>query len=37
MSSSPEQTRDTSDFEVRDSTPNAATRSSTERVDTPLT
>ena len=29
--------RDTSDFEIPDSAPNAATRSSTERVDTPAT
>ena len=29
--------RDTSDFDIPDSAPNAATRSSTDRVDTPAT
>ena len=29
--------RDTSDFEIPDSAPSAATRSSTDRVDTPAT
>ena len=33
----PAQMRDTSDLEIPESTPRAATRSSTERVDTPLT
>ena len=37
VSSSPAQIRDTSDFEMPDSAPKAATRSSTERVDTPAT
>jgi hypothetical protein len=36
-SSSPAQIRETSDFEIPDSTPSACTRSSTARVETPLT
>ena len=37
VSSRPAQMRDTSDLEMPDSAPKAATRSSTERVDTPAT
>jgi hypothetical protein len=37
ISSSPAQMRDTSDLEMPDSAPNAATSSSTDRVDTPAT
>ena len=37
ISSSPAQIRDTSDFVIPDGAPRASTRSSTERVDTPLT
>ena len=37
VSSRPAQIRDTSDLEIPESMPRATTRSSTERVETPLT